>query len=121
MLFLLFRIVYSFVRNCRGRVRIQCTRGKTIKISHVPYSSLVGSFKAKCSKWCSSDKDNKVGSSELDNITPSAGDRKLMSKPTHFINESSSCINLIFSTNASLTTNCGTEASIYEKCHPNII
>ena len=92
-----------------------------INDNHAPYSSLVGNFKAKCSKWCSSDKDNKVCSSELNNITPPAGDRKLISKPTHFISESSSCINLIFSTNASLTPNCGTEASIYEKCHPNII
>ena len=42
-------------------------------------------------------------------------------KPTHFINESSSCIDLIFSSNTSFVKNCGSELSIYEKCHHNII
>ena len=59
-------------------------------------SILIGDFNAKSSKWCSSDKDNKAGC-ELDNITTSAGYSQMIDKPTHFINESSSCIDLIFS------------------------
>ena len=42
-------------------------------------------------------------------------------KPTHFVNESSSCIDLIFSSNVNLTKNCGVEQSLYKKCDHNII
>ena len=45
----------------------------------------------------------------------------MIDKPTHYINESSSCIDLIFSSNVNLTKNCGVEQSHYEKCHHNII
>ena len=39
----------------------------------------------------------------------------MIDKPTHYINESSSCIDLIFSSNVNL------EQSLYETCHHNII
>ena len=44
----------------------------------------------------------------------------MIDKPTHYINESSSCINLIFSSNVNLTKICS-EQSLYETCHNNII
>ena len=65
---------------------------------HPNCSILIGDFNAKSSKLCSSDKDNKAGC-ELDNITTSAGYSQMIDKPTHFINESSSYIDLIFSSN----------------------
>ena len=91
-----------------------------INNNHPNCSILIGDFNAKSSRWCSSDKDNKAGC-ELDNITTSAGYSQMINKPTHFINESSSCIDLIFSSNHSLTKNCGIDHSIYDKCHHNII
>ena len=45
----------------------------------------------------------------------------MIDKPNHFISESSSCIDLIFSSNVNLAKNCGIEQSLYEKCHHNII
>ena len=45
----------------------------------------------------------------------------MINKPTHFSNESSSCIDLIFSSNISLVKTRGSELSIFEKCHHNII
>ena len=45
----------------------------------------------------------------------------MINKPTHFIHESLSCIDLIFSSNTSFVKNCRSELSIYEKCHHNII
>ena len=45
----------------------------------------------------------------------------MINKPTHFINELSSCIDLIFSSNTSFVKNCGSELSVYETCHHNII
>ena len=44
----------------------------------------------------------------------------MIDKPTHYINESSSCIDLICSSNVYLAKNCGAEQSLYEKCHHNI-
>ena len=46
---------------------------------------------------------------------------QMIDKPTHYINESSSCTDLIFSLNVNLTKNCGVEQSLYDKCHHNII
>ena len=77
-------------------------------------------FNAKCSKWCTSDKDN-TANFELDSITTTAGYSQMINKPTHFINESSSCIDLIFYSNTSFVKNCRSQPSIYEKCHHNII
>ena len=50
-----------------------------------------------------------------------SGYNQMIDKPTHFINESSSCIDLIFSLNVNLMKNCGVEQSLYEKCHHSII
>ena len=82
-------------------------------------SVLLGEFNAKCSKWCSSDKNNIAGL-EIDNITIMAVYSQLINKPTLFINETSSFIDLIFSSNVSFIRNYGIEQSIYEKCHHNI-
>ena len=86
-----------------------------------PTCSIVsGDFYAKYSKWCASDKSNRAGI-ELDNITMTSGYNQMIDKSTHYINESSLCINLIFSSNVNLRKNCGVEQSLYEKCHHNII
>ena len=45
----------------------------------------------------------------------------MIDKPAHYINESSSCIDLIFSSNVNLTKIYGVEQSLYETCHHNII
>ena len=45
----------------------------------------------------------------------------MIDKPTHYINESSSCIDLIFSSNVNLSKNCGVEQSLHEKCHHSSI
>ena len=82
-------------------------------------SILIGDFNAKCSKWCSSDKNNIAGL-EIDNITTTAGYSRLINKAIHFINGTSSCVDLIFSSNVSFVRNYGIEQSIYEKRHHNI-
>ena len=81
---------------------------------------VLGDFNTKCSKWCASDKSSTAGI-QLDNITMTSGYNQMIDKPTHYINESSSCIDLIFSSNVNLTKNCGVEQSLYEKCRHNII
>ena len=56
---------------------------------------LIGDFNAKCSKWCSSDKNNIAGLA-VGNITTTAGYSQLINKPTHFIYGTSSCTDIIF-------------------------
>ena len=55
----------------------------------------IADINAKCLKWCPTDKDNIAGF-ELDRITTTAGYSQMINKPRHFINESSSSIDLIF-------------------------
>ena len=82
-------------------------------------SVLLGDLNAKHSEWCSTDKSNKPGI-VLGNITSTAGYNQTINKPTHFTNSSSSCIDLIFASNTTYL-NTGTEQSIYDKRHYNII
>ena len=63
---------------------------------------------------------NNIARLEVDNITTTAGYSQVINKPTHFINGTSSCNDLIFSSNMSFKRNYGIEQSIYEKCHHNI-
>ena len=71
-------------------------------------------------KWCSSDKNNTAGI-ELDNITMTSGYNQMIDKTTCYINESSSCIDLVFSSNVNLIKSYGDEKSFYEKGDHNII
>ena len=50
-----------------------------------------------------------------------SGYNQMIDKRTHYINESSSCIDSILSSNVSLTKNCEVEQLLYKKCHQNII
>ena len=50
-----------------------------------------------------------------------SGSNQIINKPTHYINESLSCIDLIFSPNVNLTKKSRVEQSLYEKCHHYII
>ena len=87
---------------------------------HPTCSIVLGDFNGKCSKWCASDRNNSAGI-EVDNITTISGYNQMIDKPTHYINELSSGIDLIFSSNVNLTKNCRVEQSLYETCHHNII
>ena len=84
-----------------------------INENHPTCSALIGDFNAKSSKWCNSDKSDRVGI-ELDSITTSAGYSQLINEPTHFVNKTSSCIDLIFSSDLNITRNCGIEKTIHE-------
>ena len=52
-------------------------------------------------KWCNNDESNRTGI-EIDNITTSNGYSKLINEPTHFVNNTSSSIDLIFSSDIKL-------------------
>ena len=50
---------------------------------------------------------------ELDSLTLSAGYNQIIDKPTHVINTSMSCIDLIFCTNQTVISNHGVDVSIF--------
>ena len=64
-----------------------------------PLCSIVtGDFNARCINWWKGDITNSAGR-EIASLTLSAGYTQITDKPTHVINNSMSCIDLIFCTN----------------------
>ena len=84
------------------------------------YSIIAGDFNARCSRWWKNYITNSTGQ-EIDSLTSSAGHRQIIDKPTHVINNSMSCIDLIFCTNKNVISNYGADVSMFKKCHHNII
>ena len=83
-------------------------------------SIITGDFNGKCSKWYSFDTSDNIGK-ELDTITSTVGYSQIIDKPTHFTNNSSSCIDLIFTSNPSILVDSGTEKFLSNICHHDII
>ena len=83
-------------------------------------SIITGDFNARCSRWWKNNITNLQGE-EIDTLTSSAGYSQLIDEPIHVLNNSKSCIDLIFCTNKSIISNHGVDVSIFDKCHHNII
>ena len=86
---------------------------------HPTSSIFFGDFNAESLKYFYSNKTNRAGL-ELD-IRATVGYSQLINEPIHYVIDTSSCTDLLFSDNTSLIRNCGIEHSIYVKCHHNII
>ena len=66
------------------------------KNEETPICSIItGDFNARTSNWWKNDISNSVGQ-ELDFLISSAGYSQIIDKPTHIVNNSMSCIDLIF-------------------------
>ena len=87
-----------------------------------PLASIItGDFNARSENWWSQDITNNQGSI-IDILTSTFGYRKLINLPTHMTNTSSSCIDLIFTSNPNLITEFGIEKSLYaDSCHHSIV
>ena len=57
----------------------------------------------------------------LQTYTTTAGYSQLINKPTHCVNDSSSCINLIFTSYTNLVTDIGVDPTLYKTYHHNLI
>ena len=57
----------------------------------------------------------------LASLTSSAGYKEIIDKPSHVINDSMSCIDLIFCTNQNVISDYSIDASIFDRFHHNII
>ena len=60
-------------------------------------------------------------SQSLPLLTSSVGDKQIINKPTHPVNNSFSCIDLIFCDNLNMSSNYGADLSVFEKCHHNTV
>ena len=87
---------------------------------HNPACSVItGDIDARPHKWWALDKENSE-ERKISFLTFSAGYSQLIDQPTHITKESSSCIDLIFTSNPSFISASGVGLSLYEKCHHNL-
>ena len=91
-----------------------------IKSLNPAISIIAGDFSGKCSKWYSFDTSDNIGK-ELDTITSTAGYSQIIDKPTHFTKKSSSCIDLIFTSNPGMLVDSGIEKSFSSSRHHDVI
>ena len=80
------------------------------------FSIILGDFIARSNNWWQGDTQTSEGS-QIDYLTTSYGFQKLISKPTHILKNSSSCIDLIFTDQPNLITDSGTNPSLHPNCH----
>ena len=81
---------------------------------------IAGDFNDRCSRWWKNVITN-LTEQEIDSLISSAGYKQIIDKPTHVINNSMSCIDLIFCTDQNVISNYCADVSVFKKCHNNII
>ena len=83
-------------------------------------SIIIGDFNARSKNWCSSDKTTYEGK-KLESLTSKCGFEQVITDPTHILKSSSSCIDLIFTSQPNLIMNSGVHSSLHSNCHHQII
>ena len=81
---------------------------------------MIGDFNAKSKDWCSIDITSFEGS-ELDFLTSQFGLSQIIKEPTHILDNSRSCIDLIFTSQPNMVIDSGVYASFHANCHHQII
>ena len=82
--------------------------------------TILGDFNAKSSNWWQSDSNTHEGL-QIDSLTSYYGFHQLISEPTHVLANSSSCIDLIFTSQPNLVAESGVLSSLHNNCHHNIV
>ena len=90
-------------------------------MQNTPYMMvLLGDFNAKCTNWYKHDKTNFEGIA-IENISSQSGLYHVINEPTHILENSSSCIDLIFTSEPNLITESGVRPSLHPNCHHQVI
>ena len=85
-----------------------------------PFLTVVlDNFKTKSSTWYKHDKTTYKGS-KIDAVTSEFGLQQLIKEPIHILGNSSSCIDLIFTSHPSLVMEFGVHPSLHSNCHHQI-
>ena len=82
-------------------------------------SLFLGDFNARNSEWWTGDITNTQGK-DIGDLSAQYGLHQLIDEPTHILPESSSCIDLIFSSSEALIMDSGVLPSLYPRCHHQV-
>ena len=82
--------------------------------------TILGDFNAKSSNWYTGDRTTQEGF-QIDSLTSFYGLTQLIKEPTHITNTSTSCIDLIFTSQPNLVTHSGVYSSLYGSCKHQIV
>ena len=83
-------------------------------------TAALGDFNAKSQTWFKNDKTSYEGS-KLDILTCSHGLYQLINELTHLLESSSSCIDLIFTSQPKLVMESGVLPSLHPNCHHQLV
>ena len=81
---------------------------------------MIGDFNAKSKDWCSINITSSEVS-ELDFLTSQFGLSEIIEEPTHQLDNSRSCMDLIFTSQPNMVIGSGVHASLHSNCHHQII
>ena len=76
-------------------------------------------FNEKSNSWFANDNTN-IEESKVDILTASFGFDQIINEPTHILNNSSSYIDLIFTSQRNLVIESGVHSSLHTNCHHQI-
>ena len=80
----------------------------------------IGDFNAKSKSWYINDSTTSQGI-VLENITSQFGLQQIIKEPTHILDNSSSCIDLIFTSQPNLIIESGVYPSLHPNCHHQLV
>ena len=83
-------------------------------------TTIIGDFNAKSYNWYSHDKTSFEGSN-IESITSQFGLHQLINEPTHLLQNSSSCIDLIFTSQTNTVVESGVHPSLHSNYHHQIV
>ena len=81
---------------------------------------LIGDLNVKSKNWYCHDKSSHEGNA-IENVTAQFGLQQIINEPAHISNISSSCIDLIFTSQPNLINNSGVHSSLHPNCHHQIV
>ena len=93
---------------------------ETVSFSNPFLTILIGDFNAKCASWYSKD-NSTTESSKLRLLTSQFGLNQIINEPTHITKNSSTCIDLLFTSQINLVNESGLHSSLYPNCHHQIV
>ena len=82
--------------------------------------TIIGDCNTKSKNWYSQDKTSFEGKT-IESITSQFGLYQLINEPTHLLENSSSCIDLIFTSQPNLVVKSGVHSSLHPNCHHQIV
>ena len=91
---------------------------ETVSFSNPFLTILICDFNAKCASWYSKDNNRRY---KLKLLTSQFGLNQIINEPTHITKNSSTCIDLLFTSQTSLVIESGLHSSLYPNCHHQII